>query len=116
MSDTQPRVIVDDVAAARRVRVEGDLDCLSADQFTQLLQRTLEPGSDVYIDLTGVPFIDSYGIRGLVEARELANAEGIHVTVTDVSPSVAALLDMTGLSTLLVGSWSEDEDEVSSTI
>ena len=107
MSDHPPRVMIDDVAAARRVRVEGDLDCLSADQFGQLLRTALDPGTDVYIDLTGVPFIDSYGIRGLVEAREEANAEGVHVTVTAVSPSVAELFEMTGLAPVLLGPWSE---------
>lgn len=109
MSDTQPRVTIDDVAAARRVRVEGDLDCLSADQFALLLRQALDPGTDVYIDLAGVPFIDSYGLRGLVEAREAANADGVHVTVTDVSPSVGQLLDMTGLAPLLIGPWSEPD-------
>lgn len=109
MSDTQTRVMIDDVAAARRVRVEGDLDSYSAEQFSHLLRSALEPGTDIYLDLTGVPFMDSYGIRGLVDVREAANAEGIHVTVTDVSPGVAELLDVTGLTDVLVGSWSGEE-------
>lgn len=97
---------IDEVAGARRVRVEGDLDGTSADQFQLLMQGALEPGADVYLDLAGIEFIDSYGIRGLVNAHDLATAAGIRVTVTEVSSCVAELLRLTGLTGTLVGTWS----------
>lgn len=102
----QLNVSIDEVAGARRVRVEGDLDSTSSDQFQLLMQQALEPGADVYLDLVGVEFIDSYGIRGLVNARDLATGAGMRVTVTDVSPCVADLLEVTGLTDTLTGTWS----------
>ena len=58
----------------------------------------------VVVDATGLNFIDSSGLRALLSAREQLEGAGVSLQVTDLSPAVERVLDMTGTRELLTGS------------
>jgi anti-anti-sigma factor len=53
------------------VRVAGELDLSTAETLDAAVQRARVPGSALVLDLTGVDFMDSHGLRSLL----LANAD-----------------------------------------
>jgi anti-sigma B factor antagonist len=56
----------------RRVTVAGELDLQTAPALADSLEQQFAAGCDVELELSGVTFIDSSGIRVLVQARAAA--------------------------------------------
>jgi len=78
------------------VTVRGELDLATAPRLGEEIERRLN-GSDVVLDLSEVPFIDSSGIRVLLEAARLAAAGERKLSVR-CSPAVERALSLCGLS------------------
>lgn len=85
--------------------VAGDLDASSA----ATLERALEPfesgeatspdgAHPVVIDVRGVEFVDSSGLRALVVASLRAGRRGTRVVLNNAGPSLTRLLEITGLT------------------
>jgi anti-sigma B factor antagonist len=88
------------------VRPSGELDLGSASELEKLLAAILaEPAAEhpeqrpdrVLLDLSGLDFMDSTGIKVLVAAKQLADAQGRELTVCDPQPQVHRLLELVGL-------------------
>ncbi len=79
--------------------VKGTVDLASAPSLrTELEQRLTHASPKLVVDLSGVEYIDSYGLGVLVEAmRRARHAEG-ELRLCAPRPEVRAILDMTGLS------------------
>jgi anti-anti-sigma factor len=78
------------------VFVRGDLDVAVGVEFANAVdERLAGDGSvtQVVIDLGGVEFIDSSGLRALLQ---LAQHHGERVQVGAISPAVQRLLELTG--------------------
>jgi anti-sigma B factor antagonist len=78
------------------VRVAGELDAYSAPVLEAELARHPSSGP-VRLDLAGVTFIDSTGLRVVVAADNRLRAESTELVVVDPSPSVVRLLQLTSL-------------------
>lgn len=79
--------------------VAGDLDAASADVMDRAL-RDAEEGRDpapIVVDLRGVAFMDSSGLRTLVAASLRAGRRGSRVALRNVGPELSRLLEITGL-------------------
>jgi anti-sigma B factor antagonist len=64
---------------------------------------TQHPGRDLIVNLAGVSFLDSSGIRRLVDAhRDLAD-RGVRMTVTGAQGVVLTVLKVTGVYPTLSG-------------
>ena len=84
------------------VRVRGDLDLCSGDEVAAAVDQVLEQGcSDVLVDLRGVQFIDCAGLGFPVGSAHRVRARSGRLQLTEVSPVVARLLDLTGTQWLL---------------
>ena len=79
------------------VRLVGDVDAASIDALVAELDPLPGVNSDVIIDLAGVTFIDSSGLRTLVEAHQRAEQAGRRVLMADPSVAVRRLFDNSGL-------------------
>ena len=80
------------------VEVGGALDFETAPDFHDLLPTlALRPGQRLTLDLGGVEFFDSSGIRALLAARNLAAATGADLTLMAVPDHVWRVLDAVGL-------------------
>lgn len=79
-----------------RVVIVGEVDAATASTFSDTLRAAVEDGGDVEIDMSGVSFIDSTGLRVLVEAQRNIGDERT-ITVVEASKPAAKLLAVTHL-------------------
>jgi len=82
---------------ALTVLAVGDVDAHTAPQLWPALDAMPTDGA-VAVDLSGVNFIDSSGLRVLVRAHRRQGEGGGSLTLLAASPAVARLLDITGLA------------------
>lgn len=84
------------------VAVSGEFDLAGVATFAEAvddLLRTRPPRIEV--DAGGVVYIDSSGIRALLEAQQGAAATGTVLSVTVTSEALDQILEMTGLRAML---------------
>jgi anti-anti-sigma factor len=84
------------------VRVHGELDAAGEHAFERALEPALVNGrAELVIDLSGVTFIDSTGIRCLIRANERANGCGMTIRFQGATGVVRRALEIVGLPDLL---------------
>jgi anti-anti-sigma factor len=64
------------------LRVEGEVDLMTAGTLADALTAAIDAASRLALDLAGVSFMDSTGLRVLLEARERAQARGVALELT----------------------------------
>lgn len=85
------------------VTLEGDLDNLSVPVFREALDALYAHQCfEVRLDLKALAFTDSSGLGAMVGAWRRCQREGGTLSVSNPSPSVRRLMDMTGISKLLL--------------
>jgi anti-sigma B factor antagonist len=94
---------VDSVAEGERltVRVAGDIDLSTADKLAEALEEAVSRSREVRVDLTQVTFLDSTGIRALVQGYRAAQTRGSAFYVVGAQQWVAKVLEVTGVGPLL---------------
>jgi anti-anti-sigma factor len=77
----------------------GELDLASAPTLEEAVAAACAKGAEaVVIDLRGVTFIDSTGLRGVLRARELAIAQDCRCSVVRTLPrQVARIFELAGI-------------------
>ena len=81
-----------------RLRVRGELDLVSESELTaQLLQALGEDVRLIVVDLAGVEFIDSCGLRALLTGRDAARQAGRELVLSLTDGPVSQLLDIAGV-------------------
>jgi anti-anti-sigma factor len=84
------------------VVVHGELDLGSAATLRREVHALLAlPIEAVVLDLAGLEFVDSTGIRLLHDLRSDAREHRIPLTIDPISPPVRQMLDLTGMTGLL---------------
>jgi anti-anti-sigma factor len=79
--------------------VRGDIDLASASDFETSLRTALDGSpSSITIDLAGLTFIDSSGLRVLVSLTKEAESRGATIELRNVPRHAQRVLDITGLS------------------
>jgi anti-anti-sigma factor len=63
-------------------RLEGELDMATAGDLTELLLAASAGDTPLVLDFSGVSFMDSSGLRALLEGAELPNGSGPIVSRT----------------------------------
>jgi anti-sigma B factor antagonist len=83
------------------VTLRGDVDEVTAPEAVKVAVAALADGPDdaqmVVIDLSGVRFIGSLGIGGLVAIRNAALARNAVLSLRGTPPRVARVLNLVGL-------------------
>ena len=72
-------------------RLEGELDMATAGDLTELLLAASAGDTPLVLDFSGVSFMDSSGLRALLEGAELPNGSG-PIVIQDPSPQVRRVL------------------------
>ena len=82
------------------VTVSGEVDSSNCASLQALLASVGGPGSgrQVHVDLAGVSFMDSSGLRALIVGQRLIRDAGGSFRVVAASDSLRRLLDITGLA------------------
>ena len=84
------------------VTVNGEIDLDTSDEFGRALVSGATPGR-VDVDLTGVSYIDSAGLRSLLTARTDLEEQGKRLRVVSASTIVTRLFEIAGVADLLTG-------------
>jgi stage II sporulation protein AA (anti-sigma F factor antagonist) len=79
------------------IRAEGEIDLANADELGGALRAAAaDQGSAVILDLRGVPFMDSTGLKViLIASRDL---DGPLAVIAGAGSAVARLLDLAGVA------------------
>ena len=80
--------------------LEGRLDTVTAPEFERVLVETLPDLTDLTLDLTGLDYISSAGLRILLSAQKQMNRQG-EMKITGVNETIAEIFEVTGFSTIL---------------
>lgn len=82
---------------SRHLVLGGDLDSFTAPDLEAAFLG-LGPTADVFVELSGVEFIDSSGLRALISAHTALEAQGHRLVLGSPSRVVSRLFDLSGLS------------------
>jgi anti-sigma B factor antagonist len=86
-------------AGAAVLHVSGELDLATAPRLEEAVA-SAGHAAPIVIDLSGCTFLDSAGMRSLVNASRSTRPEGrVHLVTTD--PSILRVLEITGIDTVL---------------
>ena len=76
--------------------LRGELDAYAADRLTDAIDRIDPTAAGLDLDVAGLSFIDSSGLRVLLRAGERTVADATP-TLRHAQPALLRLLDLTGL-------------------
>ncbi len=79
------------------VAFEGDVDLQSSPNARQVLLEAVGRGQAVFVDLSGVGYIDSSGIASLVEALQRSRQSGTGFVLAAVSDAAMRVLQLARL-------------------
>jgi anti-anti-sigma factor len=98
---TQLEVRANDGDGVATVVVEGELDIATVPVLEGALS-DLESGGarTLVLDLRGLRFMDSTGLRALLSARRRAHTAGRRLRLANLQPSVARVFEVTGVARL----------------
>jgi len=84
------------------LRPVGELDVAAVPEMQARMSKLLEGCPDLEIDLGEVTFLDSSGLRLLLDAKQrCSQAEG-RLTLSNASDDVLRVIDLTGLTPVLL--------------
>jgi len=101
-ADPGTEIALDHTGDTVTVRVVGELDLSCAARFDLAMSGAFELGDRWVVDLSGVVFVDSTGVRCLVRAWRESLRRGTRVEIVGVTPAVRRVLDLTGLTGYLL--------------
>jgi anti-anti-sigma factor len=84
------------------LRLRGELDRLMVDDVDRIVRElAASTTSSLVLDLRGLEFIDSAGLRSLSRANTLLAASGRTLVVRAPTPAVRRLIELVGLIDIL---------------
>jgi anti-sigma B factor antagonist len=104
MDGTTFGIDVEHTAAGLRFSLRGELDLATAQQALAAFERDVDGRPEVIVDLSGLTFMDSAGIRLLLQMH--GRQEGRRVRFARPSAQVGRILDLAGIRPVF--DWVED--------
>jgi anti-sigma B factor antagonist len=101
VTDPDCTVVVRPTADGIVVSIAGEFDIAATTEVAATVRPHL--ASDIQVDLDAVTFIDSSGLQCLLVLRAEAAEVGGRLRVGNVTPAVARLLELSGLTETLRG-------------
>ena len=83
------------------VAAEGEIDLSTVDELRTAVTSAAEGVDRLRLDLTGVDFIDSTGLGGLLELRSTLRSHSVTLEIDVSEGPVREAMEITGLSELL---------------
>lgn len=92
-----PRSLLEvEATGDRSFAIRGEIDLSSVDRLTQALDPVSEGDGDVVLDLRGLEFADSTGLRELIRVAQRLQDRG-RLVLRHPTPSMQRFFDITGL-------------------
>ncbi|MGH2656043.1 MAG: STAS domain-containing protein [Actinomycetota bacterium] len=93
---TDPPFAIEPLGRPRAYRVSGPLDVPSAGGLHELFDELCRTSGDITLDLSGVTYMDSGGLRAVIQACMGLGRAG-SVRIVDPSNQVRRLLELSGV-------------------
>ena len=78
--------------------LEGEVDPHTTEQLDEAVDAALADAGDLVLELSGVTFIDSAGLRSLIRAQRQVDEAGGSPVLRAPRPSTRRVLEITGLT------------------
>lgn len=85
---------------ALTIQMEGRLDTITAPELEKELKQSLDGVQLLTLDMAGLEYISSAGLRVLLSAQKTMNRQG-RMVVRHAGPNVMEVFEVTGFSDLL---------------
>ena len=82
------------------ISIDGRLDTSTAPELDEELKASLGGIEELVMDFTGMEYISSAGLRVLLSAQKVMNAQG-EMIVTGANDTVMEIFDITGFTDIL---------------
>jgi len=96
------QIAIDDAGSTATIRMVGRLDISGAEIVALPLATLSGSKSSLFIDMAGVTFVASIGLRHLVSAAKAVGRRGGRLVLRNPSPAVAEVITTSGLTDLLL--------------
>ena len=96
---TQPEDLLSIESTDGGLRATGEIDAHTAPTLAAALDAA---GNDVRLDVSGIEFVDSSGLRVLIDAHQRLGDAGGRLTLVQPSDAVRRLLEISGVADYLV--------------
>jgi anti-anti-sigma factor len=84
------------------LRLEGELDLIASSSLGEAMDEALQSGAQrLVLDLGGLTFIDSSGLRTVLRGREDSAEKGVAFLLRRVPSQVRRVFEITGMTTEL---------------
>jgi anti-anti-sigma factor len=84
------------------LEVEGRVDSMNANQLGSVLDEQIDDGDiHIVLDLSGVEYMSSAGLREIVSALKKVKRSRGDVRIAQPTPRVREILEMAGLDTII---------------
>lgn len=95
-------ITVERNGASTRIAPAGELDIATTPALERaILEATAEPGAALVLDLRGLTFMDSTGLRTLAQTSARAEEHGFELSIWRGSEQIERVLEISGLGALL---------------
>lgn len=102
MHDTERLHIASHGDQVVMMQARGEIDLDSAVGLTSAVDSALARGAnEIIIDMSGVRFMDSSGLRALLQSKELATENDVALSIEGLSGAAQRVLEITGTIDLL---------------
>jgi anti-sigma B factor antagonist len=78
------------------IDVEGEVDTNTAPELQDKLVPMVQPNSKILLDMKGVTYMSSAGLRFVLTLYRRANAQGARIVLATVSPEIQETMEMVG--------------------
>ena len=90
--------VVSQEGTVRQISLNGEFDLKGFPEVAELFREAFSNGSSaVEVDLRGLTFLDSSGIRSLLMANRDSKAAGVTLTIIPAPPGVQRVFEVAGL-------------------
>lgn len=80
--------------------LDGRLDTITAPELENELKAALDGVNELTLDLAGLEYISSAGLRVLLSTQKIMNKQG-RMIIRNVSETIMVIFDVTGFSDIL---------------
>jgi len=84
------------------IALEGEVDLEHSPKAREVLLASIDNGKDVFVDMSGVTYIDSSGVASLVEGFQRAKTQGSAFALVAVNPAALRVLELARLDRVFV--------------
>ncbi|MCR5054142.1 MAG: STAS domain-containing protein [Lachnospiraceae bacterium] len=84
-----------------QISVEGQVDTVTAPELQQAILTAFQKTKELVLDLQGVGYMSSAGLRALLLGQKTASSKGGKMTVINVQPVVMQVFNMSGFAKVL---------------